>query len=256
MPAMTDVLDDPVQAARQALVGHDWTAAFEAFGTAELTTTLSGEDLEGFAQAAFFVAKADLQVDIKERAFKAYEAEGDTNRAAYLAIDIGRTYGYAGKGAIASAWVRRAEKILGAEGDGYAHGYLALVRSEVARQRGDIDGALALAEQAITISEGASDADLKAYASNTYLFLAVLRSGTVLAVTHDGEIVHRATRDLVEGIKQLHQQVGGCRPWAPTPTNSRSLRTTDTSTRRPSPTATGRTGRTATSSWACSWRSW
>lgn len=63
---------------------------------------------------------------------------------------------------IASAWVRRAERILGPEGDTYAHGFLALVRSEMAAAQGDIDGALALAEQVIAIGDRAEDADLRA----------------------------------------------------------------------------------------------
>ena len=113
---------------------------------------------------AFFAAQADLEIEVKERAFKAYEAEGNGLRAAYLALDIARKYGYAGKPSIASAWTRRAERIIGPEGDTYAHGYLALVRSEAARATGDVEAALALAERAVAIGNGAADADLKAYA--------------------------------------------------------------------------------------------
>ena len=37
-----------------------------------------------------------------------------------------------GKASIASAWTRRAERLIGPEGDTYVHGYLALVGSEAA----------------------------------------------------------------------------------------------------------------------------
>ena len=103
-------------------------------------------------------------MDVKERAFKAYEADGDELRAAFLAIDIGRKYGYAGKSSIASAWRHRAERIIGLEGDTYLHGYLALIRSEAATTSGDVETALKLAERAVEIGNGAADADLKAYA--------------------------------------------------------------------------------------------
>ena len=69
-----------------------------------------------------------------------------------------------GKGSIASAWTRRAERILGPEGDTYVHGYLALVRSEAAAATGDIDAALASRSAPSTIGNRAADADLKAYA--------------------------------------------------------------------------------------------
>ena len=77
---------------------------------------------------------------------------------------MAREYGYSGKISIASAWLRRAERILGADGETYAHGYLALLRSEVAAWTGDSESVLALAEQAVEIGTRAADADLKAHA--------------------------------------------------------------------------------------------
>jgi ATP/maltotriose-dependent transcriptional regulator MalT len=49
-------------------------------------------------------------------------------------------------------------------GETYAHGYLALIRSEAAAATGDVETALAMAERAVDIGEGAADADLKAHA--------------------------------------------------------------------------------------------
>ena len=144
MPSMAEVTPplpattaDPVQAGRDAMAHHRWQEAFEHLSKADLEGNLSGADLESLALAAFFAAHADVQVSIKERAFKAYEADGNELRAAYLAVDIARQYGFAGKRSIASGWVRRAERIIGSEGETYAHGYLALVRSEArSRDRG------------------------------------------------------------------------------------------------------------------------
>ncbi len=170
MPGMTEVSPptsataDPLHAGRDALVRHAWPEAFEQLSQADRAGPLSGADLEGFALAAFFAARGDEEIDIKERAFKAYEAEGDELRAAYLAIDVSRKYGYAGKVSIATAWLRRAERILGADGETYAHGYLALIRSEIAAWTGDAEAALALAERAVEIGARAADADLKASA--------------------------------------------------------------------------------------------
>ncbi len=154
---------EPVQAGREALARHDWQEAFDHLSRADREGTLSGDDLEALALAAFFTAQADLQLAIKERAFKAYEAAGDHLRAAYLAVDIARNYGFGGKHSISAAWTRRAERLVAPQGDTYVHGYLALVRSEAVAAAGDIEAALALAEQAVAIGEGAADADLRAY---------------------------------------------------------------------------------------------
>jgi class 3 adenylate cyclase len=155
---------DPLAAGRDALTRHEWQTAFERLSQADREGQLSGADLEALALAAFFAAHADVELEVKERAFRAHEAEGNRLRAAYLALDIGRTNGYAGKHSIAGAWTRRAERIIGPAGETYAHGYLALVRSEAAAAAGDIDAALSLAERAVEIGGGASDADLNAYA--------------------------------------------------------------------------------------------
>jgi class 3 adenylate cyclase len=155
---------DPLQAGRDALARHDWLDGFALLSEADRDGQLSGADLETLAQAAFFAARADVELDVKERAFKAYVAEGNEVRAAYLAVDLAHTYGYAGKHSIASAWSGRAERIIGTDGETYAHGYLALLRSEAAGLAGDMDMALAYAERATEIGSHSADADLKAYA--------------------------------------------------------------------------------------------
>ena len=171
MPAMTEVTSqasppeiDPLIAGREAVARHAWDAAFEQLSVADRQGSLSAADLESLALAAFFAAQPAAELEVKERAFKAHETEGDTLRAAYLALDLARTYGFAGNHAIASAWRSRAERIIGPEGDSYVHGYLALVKSEAARGTGDVDTALALAERAVEIGRAAADADLKAHA--------------------------------------------------------------------------------------------
>lgn len=159
-----DVPAGPLREGLAAFSRHDWSTAFEQLSTADSGASLSGADLEALATAAFFAARADVGLEIKERAFKAHELEGNGPRAAYLALDIARQYAFAGKHSIASAWTRRAERIIGPVGETYAHGYLALVKSEAAGAIGEVDAALALAERAVEIGNGGADADLKAYA--------------------------------------------------------------------------------------------
>lgn len=110
----TSAAEDPLAAGRDALIRHAWQEAFERLTEADREGNLSGADLEALALAAFFGAHAEGELGVKERAFKAHEAEGNDVRAAYLAVDIARAYGYEGKYSIASAWQRRAERIIGA----------------------------------------------------------------------------------------------------------------------------------------------
>ena len=155
---------DPLEAGRDAFGRHAWDEAFEHLSQADRDSALSGADLEALSLAAFFAAHGDVGLSIRERASKVYETEGNALRAAYLALGIASEYGYRGKYSIATGWIRRAERLIGPEGDTYAHGYLALLRSEAAGAQGDVDTALAMAERAIVIGNAASDADLKATA--------------------------------------------------------------------------------------------
>ncbi len=200
--------DDALRAGRAALARHDWPEAFDRFTTADAAGSLAGRDLEDLAQAAFFVARADIELEVKERAYKAYEAAGDLERTAYLALDVGREYGFAGKHAIANVWIRRAERILGTDGDSYTHGYLALLRSEAAAASGDIDDALQLAQRAIDIGEQASDPDLKAFALSNLGELKI-----AVGETTDGiALLEEASMSAVNGeLKPFTTGVTACR---------------------------------------------
>ena len=155
---------EPLARAQAALERHAWTEAFDAFGQADAPGALSGDDLEAYAVSAFFVAQAMQGVEIKERAFRAHVAAGNGARAAVVAIDLAREYWHMGRDSISAGWQRRAERLLETEPEGYAHGWLALAKSGSARGQGDIDAALAFAEEAVAIGSRHTDHDLEAAA--------------------------------------------------------------------------------------------
>jgi class 3 adenylate cyclase len=169
---------DSLQLGRDAMVRHEWPLAFEKLSEADHEGQLSGPDLEELASAAFWAARADVQLDVTERAFQAYDAAGDPLRSGFLALNLARTYLFEGKVSIGSAWLRRAEKILGPDGESYAHGYLALLHSDAAAATGDVDGALALAQQAVAIGEQAPDVDLRAHALSSLGALKIANGST------------------------------------------------------------------------------
>jgi class 3 adenylate cyclase len=205
---------DPLEAGRAALARHDWQAAFDRLSEVDGPDGLAADDLEGLAMAAFFVARPDVQTDAKERAFKRHEADGNALRAAFMATDIARFYGYQGKGAIASAWRRRAERLIGADGNTYAHGYLALIGSEAATAAGDLDGALALAERAVAIGVEAHNPDLTASAQVNLGSLKIASGMTIdgLALMEEASIsaVNGDLSPFESGVTAC-RMIGACR---------------------------------------------
>jgi class 3 adenylate cyclase len=155
---------DLVRAGRDALARHAWTDAFDLLSRAEEEHALAGADLEALAEAAFFAGRGDARIEIKERAYQAYLGEGDRPRAAYLALDVASEHLLRGHASIAAAWARRAEPLLEDMEEGYAHGFLALIRSDMAKARGDLAAAEALAAEAVEIARRAAHPDLRATA--------------------------------------------------------------------------------------------
>ena len=152
--------DDALVAGRAAIERHAWREAFDRLGEADAARALGGADLESLSTAATFSAEAQAGSEVKERAYRAYVVEGNALRAAYLALDIAHEQFWAGRHSMASAWMRKAELHLKDLPESYAYGYLVLARSELASMAGNLDEALALAEQAIEIGDRVSDADL------------------------------------------------------------------------------------------------
>ena len=152
--------------------------AFDLLSSADREGSLSGADLESFSQAAFFAGQASLGLELKERAFKAQLTGEDQVRAAYLALDIAHDYGMTGRISIASAWLRRGEKLLEDQPESYAHAYLALDRSEAARGAGNVDEALAQAEKAVTLATNAHHPDMQAAALTNFGSLRIATGAT------------------------------------------------------------------------------
>jgi class 3 adenylate cyclase len=156
--------DDRLAQARAASQRHAWQEAFTAFTSADAESPLGGADLESLAEAAFFKANVDARERALERAVKAYTAEGDRSRAAAVALGLSLDLGFQGRTSIASAWTQRAARLLEREAEGYGHGYLALARSNAARNAGRLDEALRFAEDAIRIGTTFADPNLQAIA--------------------------------------------------------------------------------------------
>jgi class 3 adenylate cyclase len=213
-PPVGPPISDALRAGREAYAAHVWQEAHDRLLEADRATPLDGEDLESLAVASFFAADPEVEFDARERAYARYEAAGDTVRAAYLAVYLARTYGIAGKPALAAGWARKAERLIGADGDTYAHGYLALVGSERAAATGELDTALAFAERAVAIGDAAADKDLAAFAQSNLGWLKVaqgdVEDGFALLEEASFAAVNGELTPFTSGVTAC-RMIGACR---------------------------------------------
>src|SRR5438105_11785560 len=150
---MAHVLDSP-EDARAAADRHAWHDAYAAYSSSSLEN-VSPEDLERFAEAAWWTGRLDEAITLRERSYAGYSAAGSKADASRLALTL--SWDQVGRGAFAVArgWFANAERLLEGEPDSTEHARLALTRGvttlmaegDVARAIGDFDRAYELASR-------------------------------------------------------------------------------------------------------------
>jgi class 3 adenylate cyclase len=181
--------------ARRALAEHRWAEAFEGLSGADAQAPLSGRDLQALAEAAWFTARADTAIELKERAFRAHVDEGNPSAAAIVAFDLSREYAFKRQFSIASAWANRGRKVLEGLPEGVAHGYGAVCQSFMLDAAGELETAVEMAAAAVEIGARFGDPDLQA--------IGLIQQGSMLirlGRTDDGfPLMEEATVAAVNG---------------------------------------------------------
>ena len=80
-------------------------------------------------------------MELRERSYAAYVAEGETRAAAVVALTLSSGNLVRGAVSVANGWLARAERLLGS-GEEVEHGHLALVRGLTAMEMGETEAAL------------------------------------------------------------------------------------------------------------------
>lgn len=154
---------DPLSEGRAALKRGAWRNAVAALRSVDAAGHLDGaEDLEGLAEAAWWTGDLDGATSARERAVAAYVEQGDSERAALLAVQNAEDYSHQRADSVANGWLARAERLLGEDAESVAHGHLQRLRSMKAMKHGDLDTALTLAKEVHGIGERHRDLDLQA----------------------------------------------------------------------------------------------
>ncbi|GAA1186786.1 hypothetical protein GCM10009584_31170 [Ornithinimicrobium humiphilum] len=116
---MSSTVASPSAGRQAAALGH-WREAYALY-TGTDPGTLPPEDLETFAEAAWWSCRADEAIELRERAVAAYQEAADPASAARLAASL--SWDHVGRGAfaVAQGWLARAERLLAAEPEGREH---------------------------------------------------------------------------------------------------------------------------------------
>ncbi|HEX2031926.1 MAG TPA: adenylate/guanylate cyclase domain-containing protein [Actinomycetota bacterium] len=161
---MSSQATDPLEAARQALARHAWQEAFALLKEGDRNGGLSAEDLEGLGEAAWWIGRGDDVLDARERAYAAYLADGQAERAAMVALALARDHHDRLARPAAVGWFKRAERLLEGNTESAAYGWVLRMRGHARLEEGDLDAAEAALERVLEIGMKTGDPDLQAMA--------------------------------------------------------------------------------------------
>jgi class 3 adenylate cyclase len=172
---VSQVLDDSLEAGREAARKHAWREAYDLLQKAETDGPLGAEDLEFLAESAWWTGRLEEAIEFRERAYAAYVEAGEPRRAALLAMMISGDHGKKGAGSVASGWLSRAARLLENEPEGVEHGHLALAQGTGAVMMGQLEPAREQLARARELATRFGDRNLEA--------MAMVFQGTTLVMS-------------------------------------------------------------------------
>ena len=175
---MSAVLDPSLlEQGRAALARHDWRAAYDLLKADQLGE-LGYRELGLLAGAAWWVGRLAEAIEIRERAYAVALNGGDGVAAASGAAALMRDNLLRSNLAMASAWGKRAERILADVPETPVHGWLAATRGWQEIQLNQMEPALTDLRSAIDIGHRLHVRDVESFALAVY-GMALVYSGDV-----------------------------------------------------------------------------
>ena len=160
---MDRVLDDPLAAGREALDRHAWQEAYELIGGADRAGDLTGDSLYMLSQAAWWSGHPEAVLDVAERAYGAYLAEGNKSAAARMAFELAQQNLTRMAGPIAGGWLSQAERLVADDPDDPVHGYLEWMHGFITMlTNGDPATAIAHFDKALEIADHTRNRNVQA----------------------------------------------------------------------------------------------
>jgi tetratricopeptide (TPR) repeat protein len=138
--------DDVLRRARSAYARRDWPAAYRDLKRLHEQQALATDDLHTLGDAAWWLGLIRETLTLSEQCYRRFLDEGRVDRAATNALDIGFAWFLRGEPTLGLAWIGRARRLLTGRPEGESHGFLRWLDFDEALQRGDLDTALAAAQ--------------------------------------------------------------------------------------------------------------
>jgi DNA-binding NarL/FixJ family response regulator len=159
---MTASRPSSCQKGDEALSRGAWEEARQAFEQASANCD-SPQALEGLGTAAWWLDRADLVFDSRERAYRLYLAACDPKGAARVAVWLAwDTWAFRGENAVANGWLQRARRLLEGQPSCPERAWLeAREGSLCLLEEGDPVRALAFAAEGIRIAQECGNIDLE-----------------------------------------------------------------------------------------------
>jgi len=155
---------DSLAAAREAAARQSWREAYDAYARLD-TQELTAQDLELFAETAWWRGKHDEAVKLRERAYAGFASAGDTLNAARVALMLSEDHSGRGSFAVSRGWFANAERLLKGTDESAEHGLLALTRAVTTMfAEGDLPRAIGYFDDAIELSGRFADRNTHALA--------------------------------------------------------------------------------------------
>lgn len=139
-----------LESARGAAHDLRWREAYRLLQQVD-PAELSPEDLELFADAAWWSCRVAEELELRQQAFAGFVAGGRSRRAVYTAWLLSVRYGLRDEAALSSGWLQRAQRQLADEPDCVEAGYVACGLVEQALGEGRLEQAEHHAGRAIAI---------------------------------------------------------------------------------------------------------
>ena len=138
---MTQIVDDSLEAGREAARRHAWRDAYDLLRSADENGALAADDLESLGDAAWWTGRLDEAIGLRERAYAAFVEAGEPRRAAMVTAPLAMDYGLRGALSVATGWISRGERLLAEEPEGVEHGRLSLMRGTTSLDLGELEQA-------------------------------------------------------------------------------------------------------------------
>ena len=141
-----------------------WRKAYAAYSNAE-TEEFTAEDLERFAEAAWWNGRIEQAIGLRERAYAAFNAAGDRQGAARAALALYWDHSGRGAFAVSQGWFSKAERLVEGLPDAPEYAHVVLTRGMHALfVLGNAPEAVADLDRAYELGERLGEHDVQALA--------------------------------------------------------------------------------------------